>query len=396
MLSIENHHGQSPLMLETIQKENQKILLGYGAIRQLPKEISNFGAKNILLVTSDDSFRESGAQQAIKDLHIEVKLVCFDSFSVNPKIEDALGACELFRQSKIDLIIAIGGGSSIDMAKIINVIQTDPKNAALLATGKNTPEAPLLPLIAIPTTAGTGSESTHFAVVYVNEKKYSLAHENVLPGLAILDPTFTLSAPPYLMASTGFDALSQAVESLWASAATESSRALSRIAITLVLDNLASAIVRPDDKEFRLNLMKAANLAGQAINVSKTTAPHAISYSLTSYFNVPHGHAVALTLGKFFKLNMDVASLISDEEEKRRIVSTLEEYPPLFKVDSVEQCGAFWYEYMHRCGLETSMEKMGVISSKDIDLIIKNVNLERLQNHPVAISKSQIEGLFVS
>ena len=382
-------------MHETNQTDNQKILLGYGAISQLPKEISNLGAKKILLVTSADSFEESGARQAIKDLHIEERLIYFDNFSVNPKIEDALGACRLFSEDGIDLIIAIGGGSSIDMAKIINVIQTDPKNAALLATGANSVNSPLLPLIAIPTTAGTGSESTHFAVVYVEEKKYSLAHKNVLPVVAILDPTFTLSAPPYLMACTGFDALSQAVESLWASAATESSRALSRKAISLVLDNLASAIARPDDKEHRLSLMKAANMAGQAINVSKTTAPHAISYPLTSFFNVPHGHAVALTLGKFFELNMHIASLISDEDKRRRIVNTLEEYPSLFKVDSVEECGEFWYDYMNRCGLETSTEKMGVLSSEDINLIVKNVNLERLQNHPVAISKNQIEGLFI-
>ncbi len=382
-------------MHETIQTDNQKILLGYGAISQLPKQISNLGAKKILLVTSADSFEESGARQAIKDLHIEERLIYFDNFSVNPKIEDALGACRLFSEDGIDLIIAIGGGSSIDMAKIINVIQTDPKNAALLATGANSVNSALLPLIAIPTTAGTGSESTHFAVVYVEEKKYSLAHKNVLPVVAILDPTFTLSAPPYLMACTGFDALSQAVESLWASAATESSRTLSRKAISLVLDNLASAIANPDDKERRLNLMKAANMAGQAINVSKTTAPHAISYPLTSFFNVPHGHAVALTLGKFFELNMHIASLISDDDKKRRIVNTLEEYPSLFKVDSVEQCGRFWYDYMNRCGLETSTEKMGVLSSEDINLIVKNVNMERLHNHPVAISKNQIKALFI-
>jgi len=92
---------------------------------------------------------------------------------------------------------------------------------------------------------------------------------------------------------------------------------------------------------------------------------------------------------------MHIASLISDEDKRRRILNTLEEYPSLFKVDSIEECGEFWYDYMNRCGLETSTEKMGVLSSEDINLIVKNVNLERLQNHPVAISKNQIEGLFI-
>ena len=382
-------------MIEEYCTDSQQIYLGFKAIRKLPEAISKYNADKILLVTSDDSFEESGASQAIKDLNIEADLFYFSDYSVNPKIQDAIGACSMLGRHKIDLIIAVGGGSTIDMAKIINIIQTDPENAKMLAIGNATVTTPLIPIVAIPTTAGTGSESTHFAVVYVDDKKYSLAHKEILPEVAILDPEFTLSAPPYLMACTGFDSLSQAVESLWAMASTEDSRAFAREAITLMVDNLACAIATPGDKNLRLNLTKGANLAGQAINISKTTAPHAISYPLTSFFSIPHGHAVALTLGHFFCLNQNAIALKKMDEDRRQSISTiLKEYPKLFGVSSIDQCESYWYEYMTRCGLETSTEKLGVRLEKDIELIIENINLERLQNHPVEITKNRIRELF--
>jgi alcohol dehydrogenase class IV len=180
------------------------------------------------------------------------------------------------------------------------------------------------PLIAIPTTSGTGTEATCFAVVYIDKTKYSLKHSSILPDYTIIDPTLTHAMPPLVTAATGMDALAQAIESYWGVKSTHESQAYAREAITLTLAYLKAAC--QNEVEARDAMSRAANLAGKAINLTETTACHAVSYPITSYFNVPHGHAVALTLASMFGY---INNLRSMSQGRAQYTMTFDHYDPV-------------------------------------------------------------------
>jgi alcohol dehydrogenase class IV len=142
--------------------------------------------------------------------------------------------------------------------------------------------------------------------------------------------------------------------------------------------------VNSDDKEAKNVMALAAHLAGKAINISKTTAAHAISYPITTYFNVPHGHAVALTLGKFFIIN-------AAEMENTKTMAELYE---MFGCSNAQACCDMWYELMTEIGLETKLNVLGIKQTSDIELIVNNVNLERLNNNPIRVSDKILSQLL--
>jgi len=259
-------------------------------------------------------------------------------------------------------MIAIGGGSVIDMAKLIRA-------------------EVLKPLIAIPTTAGSGSEATHFAVVYVKKIKHSLTF--IPPEISIVDPQFTLNLPKPIAASSGIDALSQAIESYWSVNSTEKSKQYSKEAI-LILKDLDRLIDNPT-KHSRLAMAKAANLAGKAINITKTTAPHAISYPITSYFNIPHGHAVGLTLGDI---------LVYNSKGNNKVKKTISEICNILGVEDAISAKEKIIRMMNTMGLETDTYKLEITTEKDIKLILDNINLERLKNNPRKITQKYLNNLF--
>jgi len=141
--------------------------------------------------------------------------------------------------------------------------------------------------------------------------------------------------------------------------------------------------------------MQAANLAGKAINLTKTTGPHAISYPITTHFGVPHGHAVALSLGRcfYYTANAEPESIL-DPRGKEYLQSTMSDIATLFGASSLESFPDDWATFMMEVGLENSPIKLGIITEADIELIVSNVNVERLSNHPVQLSKALIRNIF--
>jgi len=190
----------------------------------------------------------------------------------------------------------------MDMAKLISIFAHQSGDFKTIVEGTSPLIAKKTPLLAIPTTAGSGAEATGFAVVYIGKQKYSVAHAFMLPDMVYLDASFSLKAGKYLTACTGLDALCQAIESVWSVNATGQSQAFALQAIKVIYENLEKA-VQMNDVTAKENLQQAAYLAGKAINITKTTAPHALSYAFTSYYGIPHGHAVALSLPFFLNFN---------------------------------------------------------------------------------------------
>ncbi|HOE67622.1 MAG TPA: phosphonoacetaldehyde reductase [Candidatus Hydrogenedentes bacterium] len=320
------------------------------------------GRGPILLVCKPNSFRASGAQDWLRQAD-RTSFHVFSEFSPNPKdCEVALGV-DRFRAVHAAGILAIGGGSVIDMAKLINFLGTRKIGLDVALRNQWADSVPLCPLLAIPTTAGSGSEATHFAVVYQGQVKYSLASESLRPSHALLVPEWTYSLPPYQTACVGMDALAQGVESHWAKGATEESRGYARRAIELALENLFAAVNRPDPQN-RAAMLEAAHLAGRAIDISKTTAAHAFAYVLSMRFELPHGHAVALLLpflvGHHMRQGISVPGV--DEHGIQRLIRDI--------------------------GLECHLPMGAADLSR---LLLENVNLERLNNNPTAVSGDLVQ-----
>jgi len=217
-----------------------------------------------------------------------------------------------------------------------------------------------------------------------------------MPTTAILDPIYTDDLPPYLTACTGFDALCQAVESFWAVGATAESRRYAEQAIAILIANLEQAVNQPCEA-VRDDILRAANYAGRAINLSKTTAPHALSYTITSLYGTPHGHAVAMTLGAFFPFHEPRANAtLNGKLSRSKFLDTHEQLLNLLGVDSASQAKTMWYQLMAACGLDLHLAGQNIANSPDIEKIVSRINLERLGNHPVHFTAEQLVELIRS
>ena len=257
-------------------------------------------------------------------------------------------------ESKPDVILSIGGGSVLDIAKLVRHYAAE--------------KGLFIPLWAIPTTSGTGAEATHFAVVYREGKKCSVEADDILPDVVMLYPPFTYNNDAYLTACTGFDAVAQAIESYWAKGANEESRSYSVKAINLLWKQLP-LLLQKNTEELRDEVAEGAYWAGRAINISKTTAPHAFSYAFTSYYGYPHGHAVALTFPFFLHLN-----------------GTLELYRELGM--SPSEAIKNMEEYITTLGLSLTL-----FPEVDIHDTLQKVNIQRLENNPINVTPEVVKDL---
>lgn len=353
-------------------------------------ELRRLKANKVLLVTGKESFELSGAKEILTKVLAEYDVYEFNGFSVNPKYSEVLQGAETCSENDCDVIIAVGGGSCIDVAKSLNAIQGNLDLALDIVTGMHAVKEKLLPLIAVPTTAGTGSEATHFSVIYVDGKKYSLASKYLLPDVVILNASFTYTLPNYIAACTGFDALCQAIESIWAKGANETSQKFAFKAVELLLCNLPLS-VNDRNVDAKEKVMLAANLAGKAINISKTTAPHALSYSITSLFGIPHGHAVAMTLGRFFSYHETRYKGPLDQlNSDKKIKQLSERIYGLLGVSSGLEAEAFWYDFMDQCGLGLNVDSSSLSMSNKLNQVVDSVNVERLSNHPIELTREDL------
>lgn len=366
----------------------QKIVYTSNIKDRLFKIVSALRVSKVFFVTANKSFIKldiKSLTEPITDNFITKRFYGFDN---NPKLSDVNKGVKLVKMFKPEAIIAIGGGSVIDMAKLISILSCNINYKKLIKDS-----APLnvskIPLIAIPTTSGTGSESTSFSVLYINNKKYSVSNSSMLPNYALIDANLANSMNNKLRASSAFDAFSQAIESYWSINSTKASKVLSAKAIALIKKNIIKSF--DNNITARTAMIKAANLSGQAINITKTTAPHALSYKISSKYGLQHGHAVALTLGKFFILNNPQIDInISDKRGYKFLVKTMKSLFKLLGVKSSDEASDYWYKLMSKTGLEPNIKKACSLTRSDLLKIIKGVDQIRLKNNPVKLSNKAI------
>ena len=248
--------------------------------------------QSILLVTGDTSYEKCGAKKMLAE-PLDNAVTCQHISHVGDllTLEELDASWARLSGATVNRVVGVGGGSVLDTAKILSLALACKKSPSSLVSGTEK-HGHALEVFAVPTTAGSGAEATQFAVAYANRRKLSIDSPVLLPTQAALIPELTASMSPYQTACTGFDAIAQCIESMWAKNGTEESRVYALQALQQC-ECFETAISDPTP-EVRCRMQEGAYLAGCAINLSRTTAAHALSYHLTSHFGVPHGQAVAM------------------------------------------------------------------------------------------------------
>jgi len=275
-----------------------RIDAGPGALTRVARHVPQEGS--VLLVTTAGFVRRGVAQRLIDTLGA-ARVRLFAEVTPNPGLDELDDAVAAFAGQRFAAVVALGGGSVMDAAKALSVglccgFERPFDRVLRRASGHQWAER--LPVVAIPTTSGTGAEVTPFATVWDHaaRKKHSVTGELVFPQAAVLDPELTLSLPPEETLYTALDAISHARESLWKRRRTALSGAFATQALRLSIEALPDVLARPDDLAARTRMQQASVLAGLAISQTRTAIAHSISYPLTSHHGVPHGLACSFTL----------------------------------------------------------------------------------------------------
>lgn len=303
--------------------------------------------------------------------------VFFSEFSPNPQYAEAVEGRKAFFECNCNSLISIGGGSAMDTAKCILAFSKINNEDYL----RGIREYRFIPHIAIPTTAGTGSESTRYATLYRDGKKYSVAGEDEIPQAIVLIPELLKTMPNPVKTATLLDAMCQCIESLWSVNATKESRLYASNGINLILRNTDKYYLNEDEAIEKIQL--AANYSGRAINISQTTAAHAMSYVLTSELGIPHGIAVTYCILPLWK-----SMITSDKGEQCE--EALTNIDRIFDEKSHDSTFNKFTEWVSAV---VKLEKIH-LTEKQCIMFTKSVNVQRLSNYPLKLTENDICNIY--
>jgi alcohol dehydrogenase class IV len=283
----------------------KKTILGQNIVGKVGDEVKILGGRKSIIVT-DPGIVSAGYVQVVEDaLHAQqIEVGIFDRVEPEPPARLVAECTKMIREGKYDVVIGLGGGSALDIAKGASLMINNPGTIVDYAGIDRVPKAGL-PQILIPTTAGTGSEATRSLVV-TDERdntKKSIASSFVIPEVAILDPMLTLSMPPHITANTGMDALVHAIESYVSATTTPYAEILAIEAVSLIAHNLPLAYSKGSNGIARYNMLLAANIAGLAFASSRLGAVHGLAYVIDIAYHLPHGRANAIMLPHVMNFN---------------------------------------------------------------------------------------------
>ena len=354
----------------------------YKGIEHLTEALE--GSAKVLLVC-DKSFPFLNIKEEIE--HMDVPHVVFDDFTPNPLYEDVCKGVDLFLITKCDTILAIGGGSSMDVAKCIKLYCHMNRDQLYLYQEYKDND---VKLIAIPTTAGTGSESTRYAVIYYEGKKQSVTHDSIIPNIAILEPRVLKTLPLYQKKCTMLDALCQGIESWWSVNSTDESKLLSKEAVETIIKWWHEYIYENTEESSR-KIMHAANLAGQAICITQTTAAHAFSYKITSLYGLPHGHAVAVCLPEIWEYMSENWDKCIDSRGASYLADTFFDIALSMCCENTTKAINLFRKILEEMDIRNPITKD---KSSEIDILSRSVNPIRLKNNPIKLDEHTIESIY--
>lgn len=337
------------------------------------------------LLVSDPFFMESGLAEKIVKASGGVLTGIYSRISPNPETVEVDACAKQIRESGIDFLVALGGGSALDCAKAAgSICFTEDSIRKYHGTGESMPQKHL-PLIAVPTTAGTGSEVTCVSVLSDKElgKKGPIVSNGFYPSIALIDPELTYTLPPYMTASTGIDVLCHAMEGFWSKGHQPICDALALHACKLVFRYLRTACNDPQNKEARAKMAEASVMAGLAFTLPKTTGPHACSFPLTNLLHIPHGEACGLTLDYFARMNAD-----AQDGRIHEFAKELGFEDAYGMADAVQQLKA-------DLGLRMDLKEFHLTDAQVADLV-KISRHPNLYNNPVEVTDEMLNEMYQS
>lgn len=343
----------------------------------------------IVLVASASGMKRLQLEDMPKQLGEKYELIWIDRITPNPTQVDLMDALVKIGSRKPARIFAIGGGSVVDTAKGISALHAYFKDQAptieaiteLIKTKAYTKNTEVIPITAVPTTAGTGSEVTKWATIWDINKtaKFSIDDAKLYPDTAIVVPQFTYGAPKKLVLSTGLDAMSHAMEAFWARPSNPLVKEVAITAIKRIRQNLAKALAEPTNPKVRGAISTAATLAGVAFSNTRTTACHSISYPMTMQFGVEHGFACAMTLVEVAKINRQAVPEVDDMLEE--VFGGMEEF-------------AAWMTEISKDIQPLKLSAFGIGANDIESLTTAAFTAGRMDNNPVDITPEQVRGIL--
>ncbi|OIJ14002.1 alcohol dehydrogenase [Anaerobacillus arseniciselenatis] len=276
-----------------------QLLEGENSLIKLPPFIKSKAIDSVLIVT-DKGITSLGLLNRLLEglANVGVTYVVYDKTVPNPTIDTIEDALTFYKANNCKAIIAFGGGSPIDCAKAVGARVARPEKSISQMKGQLKIRKEIPPFFAIPTTAGTGSETTLAAVISNNKthEKYAINDPVLIPHFAVLDPLLTVKLPPHITATTGMDALTHAIEAYIGKSNTVETKRCSKEAVTLIFENLYEAYSEGSNIDARKNMQKASYLAGIAFTRAYVGYVHAIAHTLGGFYSIPHGLANAIIL----------------------------------------------------------------------------------------------------
>ena len=399
-----------------------QIVLGRRNLKEELKTLFMEKSWKRVFLVAGKSFLRLPIGQDLEEIFsdLDLRTYHFSSFQANPLLEDVEKGIEAFSDFQGDVILAVGGGSALDTAKCIKLFSGLSKEKSYLEQ-EYTENG--IPLITHPTTAGTGSESTPYAVIYKAGEKCSVEHESIYPRYRIEDARSLRTLPLFQKKATLLDALSHAMEAIWSKYSNEDSRSYAKEAISLMLKHYKDYLMQGAEAEGEViaetelkgmaeannpaekaiaeannpaekaiveasnlagkAIAEASNLAGKAIAVTRTTAGHALSYKLGSLYQLPHGLATAV-------VNRSLYPFMCREKNRMTASENLLFLAKCFQGKTEEEGGRRYQAFLEELEILPKIHA----GEGDLEKLLNSVNVERLSNHPISLTREDIRDLY--
>ncbi len=354
-----------------------KIVFGPGSVASIADEVKALGASKLLIATDKGVAGAGVLKRVVQPLEAAgLAVTVYDGVEPNPSVTTVEKCYALFVQNGCELAIGLGGGSSMDTAKATCILATNPGPITLYGGANKVPNTPA-PSIAIPTTAGTGAEVTQTCVVTDSTRNYKVSVRSTLNvcKTAVLDPLLLTSLPSAVVASTGMDALSHAVESYLSSGSSVLTEALSLEATRVIAKRLRAFVANPSDESAAADMLYASMTAGLAFSNGRLTAVHAIAHALGGHFHVAHGVACSLMLAPVMEFCLPVAA-----EKLAKVAEVMgEDVTGLPKDQAARKAVDAVAKLAKDIGVPTRLTQVGVTADK-IDVLAADSDSSGIQN----------------
>jgi alcohol dehydrogenase len=350
-----------------------RVIFGPGAISQASK-VAGTEDSRVLVICSPSMRRLPIADRIVDDIG-PGRVALFDEAIPYPTPDLVDQIVEFCRSGRCDVVVAVGGGSTLDLGKSVAALAPATGRTIDYLVGDASLEATGLPCVAIPTTAGTGSEVTPWATIWDKDarRKHSLEHQTMFPSHAIVDPELTMSLSPAMTATSGIDALTQAVEAYWSKRSQPISDLYALGAISRIMSNLEDAH-NSGQPDARAAMAEGSLMSGLAFSNTKTTICHSLSYPMTALFGVSHGQAVSITLPAF---------LISNGDAIRAKLPRLLE---AFGAESIEDAASRIRSLMSSVGLAVKLNDLGIGDTEIEAILDQGFYADRADNNPKPVT----------